>query len=418
VISIEHPEVLALIRDVPYGIIPITNRLTSEMSLLIKAPKEVILATRVNREFRIYAIPDLSKEKTCFGLISAFFDDHDEPLTLTTPLFAGDEMSEYILRCFTQKRCKIYFFDELNREMMGFEVETVGIRHLDQCLRQWEFPPFDTATFPEQLTYMERWFSTRTEEDDTQAWTVRFDTPLYDDDMVIIDARPTPYELHGNGGGPALLSLEREEPGEHQERDIAGLLCRSFSGDQILLNPVRKDTGKELADIVCVTDEFVLVVQAKDSPNTETSLRRSIDRKRAAIRGHISKAARQVRGALAYIRRTPEATLVVDKTERQVAFGNRELIGLVVVNELFDDDYRECSAPVMEVIRELQRPCLLLSYSSLHNLTLRFDAPLSFANALFDILDVALEHGEFPKPRFLSPPGEQYDSDTATEPVT
>ncbi len=64
--------------------------------------------------------------------------------------------------------------------------------------------------------------------------------------------------------------------------------ARAFAADCVFLNPIRDDTGKELADVMCITDDIILVVQAKDSPNTERALRRSIERKARPF-GRISK---------------------------------------------------------------------------------------------------------------------------------
>src|SRR5690606_28110417 len=121
---------------------------------------------------------------------------------------------------------------------------------------------------------------------------------LYPDDLLVIDTNPEAYDFNGAEGNPAVTSLERQEPGAFQERDIVAFLKRAFPADAIFLNPVRLDTGREFSDVLCLTDDVLLVVQAKDSPNTEAALRRDINRKRAVIRSHIEKASLQLRGAL------------------------------------------------------------------------------------------------------------------------
>src|ERR1700692_2685521 len=67
------------------------------------------------------------------------------------------------------------------------------------------------------------------------------------------------------------MADERENPGYYQERHIAVALHRTFSGERIAINPLRADNGKEFADVIAVLDKHLLIVQAKDSPNTEAS---------------------------------------------------------------------------------------------------------------------------------------------------
>ena len=74
---------------------------------------------------------------------------------------------------------------------------------------------------------------------------------------------------------PRIQSLEREEPGEFQEQEVARLLWRVFPWTSVIVNPVRVDTGRELCDILVTQPDSILIIQAKDSPNTEASLRRS-----------------------------------------------------------------------------------------------------------------------------------------------
>ncbi len=212
--------------------------------------------------------------------------------------------------------------------------------------------------------------------------------------------------FHGAEGSPAYTSLERQEPGGFQERDIVELLKRVFPASSILLNPIRLDSGKEYADVLCITDEMMLVVQAKDSPNTEASLRRGIDRKRSVVRAHIAKAAQQLRGALSFAKGLGPNALKVSTSvaEHSIDVQGRFLFGLVVVKELFDDDYRACSEPVLRASTECELPCTLVDFSALHMLTMHLKSPDGLMNGLLQLFEVGGEHGEFPKPRFLGPP--------------
>ena len=148
----------------------------------------------------------------------------------------------------------------------------------------------------------------------------------------------------------------------------------------------------------------MLLLQAKDSPNTEASLRRSIDRKRAVIRSHIDKGAKQLRGALTHILERQSIILRTPSGPRTIDVADRAVVGVVVVREMFDDDYKACSAPVLAVANVCERPCVLLDYAALHLMALRLASPARLINGFYQMFAVAMEHGEFPKPRFSGAP--------------
>jgi len=155
----------------------------------------------------------------------------------------------------------------------------------------------------------------------------------------------------------------------------------------------------------------VLLVQAKDSPNTETSLRKSMDRKRAVIRAHIEKGAKQLQGALSYVKENREVVLREAGGRRLASTGARKICGLVVVRELFDDDYQACSAPVLSVAKACEEPCVLMDYAALHLMALYLPSPIRLCNGLFHMFDLALGLGEYPKPRFMGVPWGEAEAD-------
>lgn len=173
---------------------------------------------------------------------------------------------------------------------------------------------------------------------------------------------------------------------------------------------MREDSGTELTDVLCLTDDVLLLVQAKDSPNTETSLRRSIDRKRSVIRAHIKKGAKQLRGALSYIQPRDEIVLLTTHGPRVVPVAGRAICGLVVVREMFDDDYKVCSAPVLAVAEMCEEPCVLLDYAAMHVMALHLSSPIRLFNGLYQLFNMALEVGEYPKPRFTGAPRSEADA--------
>src|SRR5271157_4303062 len=221
---------------------------------------------------------------------------------------------------------------------------------------------------------------------------------LYPDDLFIMYVGDEAHCFNQAGRSTAVTSLEREEPGPFQEGDIAVMMGRVFDGKNIYLNPLRADTGRELTDVLVVNDHVMLFIQAKDSPNTEAMLHRSIERKRATIRSHVRKAADQLRGALMYARENDGVTVQTAAVPVIIPIAGRKLLGLVVVQELFHDDLAACSIPVLEVVRHLKAPAVLLDYSGLHTMTQNLRTPDRLINGFLNMLGVALEREAFPKP--------------------
>jgi hypothetical protein len=403
-LSVSHPELLPHLKALDYGLMPIFHCGESRYHLIVKTTKEMILTARVKEEFKIYLLGDEAGLAYHLGLVTAFFDDPDEPLTILSPQFAGDDLLKGIICLLSQTEFDIYFFDELNRELMGVSAQNADAGRFQAEMAAATFVPYDRAGAPAVLQRLIARFSIRTPEDDAKAFRITFGERLYPDNLLFMNLCDDAYQFQGSRQSLAITILEREEPGLFQERDIAVILGRLFDKQCIYLNPVRNDTGKELTDIMIITDTVMIFIQAKDSPNTEAALHRNIDRKRATIRSHIGKACKQLRGALSYAVKTGAVVIrttcgVVDLPTR-----NRQLVGLVLVQEMFDDDYAGCSHLVLEVVRSLKLPAILLGYSDLHVMTQHLQTSSAFINGLHDMFDIAMEKNEFPKPVCFDPP--------------
>ena len=402
-LSLDHPEILPQLAQLVYGLQPVQLP-NGKYLLIIKAGKEIILTARLNNGFELYLIPDPGWPGRSLGLISAFFDDHDEPLIIFTPLFADDALLSDLVATLSQDQFELYLFDEHDRELVGALSHVENVARFRAHLAATRFPPFDRENVHPTYTAMTDWFGLRAPEDDGNAFHVVLGERLYPDDIVIIDARDASYDFQGAEGRVISTSLEREQPGTYQEQDIVGLLRRVFPGKAIFLNPVRENTGKELCDVLVVSDKFLVLVQAKDSPNTEASLRRSIDRKRSVIRAHIDKGARQLRGALIHCREQDHLVLRTPSGPHMVDIAGRTICGIVVVREMFEDEYRACSQPVLAVALECRELCVLLDYAALHMLARRLASPERFVSGLHQLFHTALQFGEYPKPRFTIRP--------------
>lgn len=405
-LSIDHPELLPHLKTLSYGLQPVFYRKENRYSLVLKVTKEMILTARVQGEFKIYLLGDGSGPDSHLGLITAFFDDLDEPLTIRSPLFAGDELLEDLTALLSQPEFDVYFFDEHDRELMGVRAHNAHAARFSTEMRRASFAPYVWDDLPQVLQRLDHRFSVRDVEDDAKAFTIALGERLYPDNIAIIDGRDELYQFQGAQKSIAATSLERERPGPFQERDIAVMLGRVFDAKCIYLNPIREDTGKELTDILIVTDTLMLFIQAKDSPNTEATLRRTIDRKRAATRAHVDKAASQLRGALSYAATVGDLVIRTLDGRVTVPVGNRQFLGLVVVREMFDGDYNACSAPIFDLMQRLRIPAVLLDYSGLHIMAQNLRTPTRFVNGLADMFEMAMKNRRFPKPVWFGPPRE------------
>ena len=373
-------------------------------SLVLKLPKEAILAARQNNEIKVYLLSDVQGSPSHLGIVTAFFDDEDEPLMIATPLFSGDDLLADVVSILCQPEFDAYFFDEHDREWLGVRVINSDVDRCRSAFENATFPLFDEATYSTFANRLTHRFSTRNGDDDCFAYTLILGKRLYIDDLVIIDHRPEAYQFREAQSRPALTQLIREDPGPPQERDIAVLFGRVFPADNIYLNPFRADTAKELTEVLIVTERVMLFVEAKDSPNTAASIDRSISRKRQAIQKQIEKASKQLQGGLGYAKDRNGVIIKTASGETTIPLCGRQLLGLVVIREMFDDAQFQNSKPVLNLIEHLQVPIMLIDYPGLHMISLNLRSPLQFIDALHNIFNVGIEHGCFPKSVWNGPP--------------
>jgi hypothetical protein len=402
-LSIEHPAIVAGLRQFRYGLMPV-GVAGGEQFLIVKVGKEAILAARLKAGFKIYLLADGAGAASHLGVVAAFFDDHDEPIIITTALFDADDLTRDIAAALTQPEFNVYFFDEHDRELMGVRVANPGAERFRLVMADATFEPFDLGTFAAIAHRLTRRFTVRDGGDDEGAYSLTVLDHLYPEDMILLDTRPEAYRFQDAHLRPAMTELVREDPGPPQERDIAVMLGRAFPPESIYLNPFREDTGKELADVVIVTDTVMLFIEAKDSPNTALSLERSLGRKRQTIQNQIGKAIKQLNGGLSYARDNDGVVIRSAAGPKALPLEGRQLLGLVVVREMFDDSQIANSEPILAMVEELQLPIMLIDYPGFHVISLNLRTPTRFINALHDLFDFALEHGQFPKSVWNAPP--------------
>ena len=375
-LTITNPEDL----DFPGGLLPTHRVGDSRMILIVKAAGEIALTARLRRFFRFYLAPLHSGGVDTCGLLTAFFDDHDEPLAIGTPLFDGEITSDF-LQLLSSESFDVYFLDEHNRELLGFRAENRNATRFRLIWRTIRFVPLTFDRVRQFHDHMHIWFGARSPSDDDAAFNINLREELFP---------PNPI-------------LWRQNPGALSEHDIATAMHRPFVRDHVHLNPIRAVNGREFVDVLVATEKTVLLIQAKDSPNTEAALSRSIDRKRATARAHIDKAIAQLRGSINFInhlRSDDSIEIIIDGERHELSRSDRKVFGLVIVKELFDLDRPVYSPIVFAVFEDTGIPCLLLDYQELQRLTLCQPTEEGFVDALGRVFSFAREAGVFPRNRF------------------
>jgi hypothetical protein len=319
------------------------------------------------------------------SLITAFFDDDDEPLTIRTPLFGDDDFSRGIIEILKYDEVDIYFFDEHNYEWMSFRtiLEDNGSCLVgDEDIHLLGYHP---ETVKSIHGVLKDWFGNRIREDDECAIQAVFKEELSPQDIFVLDMTP---EVNGYQGGSGYRydTLTRTDPGYHQERDISVCLLRAFEPQPIVMNPRRKDTFKEILDHLVLTDELAILIQAKDSPTTEAGITRTLERKRRSTHSQIDDAIRQINGAARYLERETTAKLVVGGNDVEVSLGKRRVIGLAIVKELFDDE-EEAYAAACRKLSGLNGGGMVMDYNSFHAFTHRFRSEAEFVRALETMIE-------------------------------
>lgn len=376
-LSVSNPEFLDGLVDFQGGLCPRCRRGDSRMILMVKGARDMALAAKLCEGFRFYLAPVRVGPVTTYGLITAFFDDSDEPLIIRTPL-VDEEITRDFLSLLSSDSFHVHFFDERNRELLGFRAENPDAHRFRAFADTIRFVSPSLAHFRQLLDGMQLWFSTRSPSDDDDAFTILMREQMF----------------------PDSLADHVDNPGDFNEPDIAAALFRTFSRDQVLLNPIRADNGREFVDVLVITTKTLLLIQAKDSPSTESALTRTLPRKRATASKHVRNAAGQLKGSINHLKSNEAIEVIADGQRRTVSLSGRNVFGMVSVKEVFDPDRPDCSPPVLTVSRETDIPCLLLDHSEFQQLTFFQSNEEALVRSLREIFSIADQRGAFPRSRF------------------
>jgi hypothetical protein len=386
-LTLLHPESTLFVRKIAIGLWPLSLPGDATPRLVIKTTKEMLLAAKVNGGFKIYVVPMFFSEKETIGLMSTFFDVEDEPLVIYTPLFADDDTRK-LVNMLVLPTLDVHFFDEHGREWLGYTSSLTCPPVAKDRMEKGCLLPFDLSLAKLAHAQLHQWFSTRTQRDDQDGISIDFRETLFADDLVILDARADNH-LYQGGQSFSFSQLERQEPGTFQERDIAHLLGRLFDPRDIYMNPLRVTDREEIADLIVLTNSDIVVVQAKDSPNTEQVLRNTVVRKKATAQKALMKAINQVKGALRYMQSASPFEMIVGNIVLSVEIGSRQVRALIVVKELFNDQFGEYSPPILQLSKETAIPCIALDYPELQAYT-----GMSSREKFFEAFDLVYNNGQ------------------------
>ncbi|WP_018986936.1 hypothetical protein [Methylophilus methylotrophus] len=386
-LTLNHPDLFRIVQMLPCGLIAFNH--IKKPTLVIKTSKEAILTAKINREFKIY----LYQTTSACVLVSAFFDDSDSPLFITTPIVRDDQHSLDLLRFLINNDFTICFFDELNREFLSVNA-TGNLVSIFESIHLMPLPSPEEAH--NALNEAEFWFSLRSAADDESSIQVSLLDNLFPDDFVI-------YDLSSNKND--MTSLVREtKPGYYQEADIAKLLTRAFSLESIYQNPVKTSDSKELADVVVFGQKEILIIQAKDSENNQKQvLEVSLDKKCAKSSKKLSEALAQLTDTILTISNTPIVDVRVGKKKCTLNFEGKQLIGIVVVKELFNDIYDKYSQKVFEHVELSKAPIVFFDYPEFARMTFHCNSEELLLYALHRIFSSAIENGMYKRLRFTQP---------------
>jgi hypothetical protein len=397
-LTVIHPEIAQVALRYPHGIHGLHIHGEPKAILVVKMLHQYLLTAKINSGFKIYVVPlDVSGVVT-IGFMTAFFDDPDNPLTLWTPL-ANDSASKELVAVLLAGELKVHLFDEHNRELLGYSAKAETSLNAKVLLEHAKLHDLSHEVANKLSEAAQNWFGTRTPREDAEAISIEFGEPLFPEEIVIMDMRFDRYKFHGSKGF-SHMSLVKTEPGQFQEIDIILLLQRIFRPDQIYYAPKRIYDKEEIADVVVITDDVCLIVQAKDSPNTEKMLQNSLDRKCRKAQKQLKEGLTQASGAIGYLDRVQPFRMHIDDHEVELDLGNRQILSLIVVRELFQDDYAEYSKELFDLYDRINLPCIALDYSELHTYTSYCEDADEFIRAYFEVFDFALENGQFPRLRF------------------
>ena len=87
-------------------------------------------------------------------------------------------------------------------------------------------------------------------------------------------------------------------------------------------------------------------------------------------------------------------------TRHHISISERPVVGMIVVKELFQDEYLEYSKFAFDLSKKTGTKCFIIDMMELDQLTFHRRTEEGFFAALRDVFLFAHRHGQFPRSRF------------------
>ncbi|WP_411561634.1 hypothetical protein [Pseudomonas shirazensis] len=394
-LTIMRPEIAACVATFSGGL-SVLSRQQSGLSrtvLIIKTSKESILTAKLQGVFKFYLAPAQISGQPCMAVVTAFFDNADSPLTILSPLIAGERLPEALEKL--PNAFDVCFFDEHNREVFACNAyaELSAFRAaLQSCAK---------AARSDGVELMQRaheWFAWRSDDDDCRAIPVKLSDTLLPVDVVHYNMRE---DSHGYLGSPGFSrsTLRRPEPGAQQELDIIMLLQRVYTPSQIVHSPVKVADNEELVDIAVAGAHCTLLIQAKDSPNTDQTLKSSLERKQTKSVSQLKVGLSQLGGAVSSLQRNPNLKLAGNGV-LDTDLTARPLVGVVIVKELFPGRFDVYSELAVKTMGKFGLPVVFFDYPEFERITRHCTSEKELLSAFDQILGAVTQTGLYPRISF------------------
>ena len=405
--SLRYPKFVHQLLKFPVGLFSV--RISGEQSnvLVVKGYKELILTAKLLREFRVYCFQLKINGISTYGLVAAFFDDPDEPLVIQT-LLMSEDLSIGLLDLLTLEDLRVHFFDEHNREFAAYRAKNVNADEFLVMKKNMKLKFFDDYSISQNIEIMSNLYSQlydcfvrRNAYDDDCAIVIQLQEKLIPDDILHWNMRPENNSYFGSLAYGEMISLERKEPGESFELDIVRCILQVYSGDQVFLRPKLVGSGRELTDILIASSKNLLLIQAKDSPNSSETLSRTMNRKIDTITRHLKKAVRQTKGSISSVYSNDPLVIRTGDDTHTIPVYDLNKFALIIVRELFPEESDTYSDMIFDVIEKTGVACLILDYRLIHELTLLRKNEAEFIESLYGILRFTYMHDQYPMIRVL-----------------
>lgn len=374
-LSFHNPGIENILEQHDIGLLAVRTD-ADKLILIVKMSKEILLAMKICNGFELSFVEYEFNGSRAHALLTLIYDIPDEPLSLTNTLY-DVKQSKDLIELLSQEEFQIYGFDEHNREFFGQLAKIEDSEKFKEFKRSLILRAYQSNIEPDFESIVNTYYYAK-DENEQNTFSVDFMSSIYPEFSHFIDTTNlicTPSsELQ-----PLYYSLERKESGDQQELDIFLLLKKIFPDDDIFLNPIRLDNGEEFSDILVLTEEHVLIIQAKDSPNMASALSASIDRKKSKTLSHLDKAIRQLTGAINHAKQNKILKFKLGSEVIEVDLLERKIVGLAVVKELFDEDRSVYMEKLVRPFKSTEIPCSLLSYMDLHYYSCHVSAETFFA---------------------------------------